>query len=202
MKRILKLLVVSATEMEVQGLKKLLRPARGHRQNVYTGLVEDHHVNLLITGAGLLHTAFHTSRWLATESCDVAVQLGVAGSFNPDLAVGEVVQVVSETVADWGADSPERFLPITELSFFNSNQFPYQNGYLRNIKPPDWPALNGLKQVSGISVNRGSGTAEGIAEHQQLFRPEVETMEGAAFFLRLLVEQRPVLCHSSRFQSH
>ncbi|HEX2901732.1 MAG TPA: hypothetical protein VHS96_18620, partial [Bacteroidia bacterium] len=90
--------------------------------------------------------------------------------------------------AELGADSPEGFLPLDAMGF-PSFVLDGQPVYNRLFQPR--PPLAGLRSCRGVTVNRVSGASAAIAEMQQIWAPEVETMEGAAFFQACLMEGVP-----------
>lgn len=138
-------------------------------------------IQLLITGAGILPSTAKISHCLATEKFDLAIQLGIGGSYSSTLPIGSVVQVVSEQVADIGAESPTVFLPIRELPFYDANTPPFQNDCLYNSN-----RLPHLALAKGITVNTCAGTTTTIAYRKQYFAPDIESMEGASFFYACL----------------
>jgi futalosine hydrolase len=133
-----------------------------------------HDVDVLVTGVGMVATAAWTSRVLAETRYDFALNLGVCGSFNPALPLGGVVHVVSDRIAELGAEDDDRFLPIEELGLPTEYRFV-------NALMPDNPVLRGLPIVNGITVNTVHGSEESIAAVVRRFDPDVESMEGAGF---------------------
>jgi futalosine hydrolase len=132
----------------------------------------------MFTTAAVTHS-MQLERALAKQKPDFILQAGIAGSFHPDLPIGSVVQVVRETYAELGAESPEGYLNLEALGFAN-----FKAGgrtYFNAIDNPN-PPLAGIESVTGISVNRVHGTAESIAQIRQQWNADIESMEGAAFF--------------------
>jgi len=145
-------------------------------------------VNLLHTGIGMVNTAWHLGRaWLSLRP-DLAIQLGSAGAFAAGPEVLEVVEVNQDCFAELGAESPEGFLTLEKLGFSN---FVLDNQPVFNTLMQTLPPLEGLRQCRAVTVNRISGTTAGIQELEQIWAPEVETMEGAAFFQACLLERIP-----------
>ena len=122
----------------------------------------------------MVSTAVWTARVLSEARYDLALNVGVCGSFNRSLPLGGVVHVVSDRIAELGAEDKDRFLPIEELGLPTEYKF-------ANPSIPDNAALRRLPSVSGISVNTIHGNAESIAAVVRRFNPDVETMEGAGF---------------------
>lgn len=148
-------------------------------------------IHLLITGVGMVHTAYSLGRYLAFEKPQLLINAGIAGAFNEKLTIGEVVNVVSERFADLGVEEGDsRFTDIHELGLIDQNQFPYIQGQLWS---EDGKANPFLPQVHGLTVNKVHGTAASIAAIQKKYKADVESMEGASVFLACLTEQVPFL---------
>jgi futalosine hydrolase len=136
-------------------------------------------------------TAYWCARCLARTSYDLVLNAGVCGSFSPDLVPGAAAHVVRDRVADLGAEDGDGFLTVQDLGLLGPDDFPYRDGVLVNTQPPAIEALASLPAVSGITVNRVHGEVHSIAEVSARFRPDVESMEGAAFMYACLVEGVP-----------
>ncbi len=188
MKKLLKILIVSATKDEIAPFVQQagLRLSLSSPHELYTGMFSDHHINVLITGASMMQTAFCLADCLNRDSYDVAINVGIAGSFDDALPIGETVQIATETLGDLGAESPNGFIAITQMPFFDANKYPYTKGILSNPNLQLFNGLAALPQVNGLSVNATSGTTQSITERLHLFSPQVETMESAAFFYACL----------------
>jgi len=189
----MKLLIVTATLLEIEPLLTFLEqktPSFG-RESLLQCTYETHKIDILLTGVGLLHTAFRLGHLLANQSYDVALQMGIAGSFNVSIGIGDVVEIMSEQVADLGAEDDYEFIPITKMVFYDEDQHPYQKGILRNITNALHGKLPWLRRVRSVSVNKASGSRHSIWQITKHFRPDIENMEGAAFFYACLMHQLP-----------
>lgn len=145
-------------------------------------------VVVCITGAGILHTACHVTNALQLQRFNLAIAAGIAGSFTPKLPIGTVVEVYRQQIADLGAENRRHFIPIEQMPFYNPNLFPYQNGCLYNPNPGNLMFNNQLPRVVGITVNTVSGRKSTIQLRRKLYQPDVECMEGAAFFYTCLLQ--------------
>ena len=157
----MRILVVAATEFEVGGMKS----------EVESGKSE---VEFLITGVGMVATAFALGRHLATNQYDLVVNLGIAGSFDRGFALGEVVEVVEDHLSELGAEDDDIFLSIETLGFGKSV---FQND-TRLATYADFE----LKQITAITVNTIHGYEPSIKKLSARIQPQLESMEGAAFF--------------------
>jgi futalosine hydrolase len=165
-----RILIVSATAAEV---------GRFHAHG--------HDLHLLVTGVGMVATAVHAAQALAREKYDVVLNFGVCGSFDPALPPGSVVHVVSDCIAELGAEDGERFLTIHDLQLLDENAFPFRRGRLVNDAPPANAVLAALPAVHGITVNTVHGSQRSIENVVGRLRPQVESMEGAAFMYASLI---------------
>jgi futalosine hydrolase len=139
----------------------------------------------------MVATAAWCSRLLCGTSYDLALNLGVCGSFDRSLAPGTTVHVTSDRIAELGAEDGDRFLTVQELQLLGDDDFPFAGGVLVNRQPPPIPPLHALPSVSGITVNRVHGREDSIAAVVGRFAPQVESMEGAAFMYACLIHGVP-----------
>lgn len=164
----MRILVVSATEFEVGGLK----PEVGS-QSQESG-IKNQEIDFLVTGVGMVATAFALGRHLATHHYDLVVNLGIAGGFDRDIALGEVVEIIEDQLSELGAEDDEAFLPIETLGFGES--IFKTDTHLSSYTDQQ------LKQVKAITVNTVHGHEPSIQKLTGRMQPQLESMEGAAFF--------------------
>jgi len=176
-----RILLVAATAAEIDPL------ARGARRFARAG----HDVDVLVTGVGMVPTAAHVSTVLAGQHFDWALNVGLCGSFDSALPPGTVVHVVSEELAEVGAEDGEGFLTLAELRLLQKDEFPFQDARLVNTSPPGNEVIGRLPRVSGITVNTVHGNERSIAAVVERCRPQVESMEGAAFMYACLLQKMP-----------
>jgi futalosine hydrolase len=160
----MRVLLIAATESEIAALRPRL----------------EKNVDVLVTGIGMVATAATCSRALTKERYDLALNVGVCGSFDRSLPPGTVVHVIADRIAELGAEDGEAFLTPDELRLPAESVF-------RNPAPPSIVALQALPAVSAITVNTVHGNERSIAAVVARFKPQVESMEGAAFMHACLI---------------
>jgi futalosine hydrolase len=188
-KMIRKILIVSATGAEIKGLMSSDSPIPAAGIPFLIPGDDAPDVYGLITGVGSVATAFHMANVLAFNTYDVVLNIGLAGAFNRNLSLGDVLEVNSDCFADLGAVDHERFLSLIDLGLMSSDEFPYTNGQL--VPPPVNGLPTGLKRASSITVNSVHGDVRGIEAVQKQFPADLESMEGAAFFYAALFKGIP-----------
>lgn len=154
------ILAVAATEAEIPRLT--------------TGRHGTNHLDVLITGVGMVATAAHTTRALTARRYDVAYNFGVCGSFDPAMALGTVVHVTADRLSELGAEDGDHFVPFEVLGLDGTP-------VIVNDAVPKNVALRELPSVIGITVNTVHGHEPTITAVRDRLRPQVESMEGAAF---------------------
>lgn len=182
----MRLLIVSATPIEIAPLLDhlSLHWQQTQKKQYVKGSLS---VDLLHTGIGGVFTCFHLSNYLRERHFDRIINAGIAGSFQAELDLGQVVEITSERFGDLGAEDRDgTFLDAFQLGLIEHKQ-PFTNEQLINPTPLN---IIGVQTVSGISVNKTSGMKSSIQAMNDRFQPEVETMEGAAFFYTCLELQR------------
>jgi futalosine hydrolase len=145
-----------------------------------------------VTGIGIAPTAYHTLKCLHAGRYDLAVNIGIAGSFSGNLPVGSVCRVTKEYFGDSGIQTPQGFLTLFDERLLSANTFPFVDGALH---APVLKAIyaESFPSATGVTVHTGSGEPRRIAELQARFSPDIETMESAAFFYVCLQEKIPFL---------
>ncbi len=185
------ILIVSATILESKNLIKLF-DLKQVSNNLYTKKIKKNSLNILISGIGLSFTTYALSKALFKKKYDLVINTGIAGSFNKNIDIGDVVQVVSERFADLGIRDKNSFIDIFEAGFLNANEYPFENTELKSSNIEN-SVLKKIKQVKGISVNTTSGNQSEIIQLQKKYNPDIESMEGAAVFYVCHKENIPVL---------
>ena len=164
-----KILIISSTFQEIETF--LNNGFEKKSENLYS----NQSIDVFICGVGILFSTFNLTKHLATKKYDLALNIGIAGSFNSDLKIGDIVQVASDCFADFGIEFDSEFQSIFETKFVNKTEFPFADGEILSKTK-----IDNLKEVKSITVNRTSGSLETILERKQMFSPDIETMEGAS----------------------
>ena len=182
----MKILLVAATLPETEWLRKNFKMKLEDRY--WQGVINGKKATLLHTGIGMVNTAFHLGKFLHNNTPELAVNLGIAGSFHTHFQLGEVVEIVDDTFPELGVDIPEDFLDLEDMGFpLIKDQHP---PVFNSIINPHPSSLD-LPQVSGITVNTVHGNPPGIETIRQRWNPDVESMEGAAFFHAMTISRIP-----------
>ncbi|MCU1384979.1 MAG: futalosine nucleosidase [Acidobacteria bacterium] len=178
----MRILIVAATDPEVAQILGRMYSTPTEDPCVDTYTHGAHEIDVLITGVGMVATASWCSRTLTQTTYDLALNLGICGSFDEFIEPGTVVHVVSDRLAELGAEDGDRFLTLEELELPGECEFV-------NLDPPSNPEIDQLPAVAGITVNTVHGHAPTIAAVSARFRPQVESMEGAAFMSACLMHR-------------
>ena len=155
---VMKILIAAATAEEISILKEI---------DTY-----GHEIDFLITGIGMVPTAYMITRQFAASEYDLAINIGLAGSFDRSLEIGEVVRVEVDHLSEVGAEDGDNFLTLEEMGL---------EGLSSVSMEIDSDTLNSLPVVSGITVNTVHGNEASIERIVHRLNPSIETMEGAAF---------------------
>jgi futalosine hydrolase len=164
------ILIVSATSFEIAPLLPSLTQQQKISEQLTAYTHATHTIYVLVTGVGMVNTTYWLTHTLAQHSFNLVVNVGIAGSFTPNYAIGTVVNVVSDCFAEMGAQAGDEFITMEQLGFMQANELRISANFTSNNVP----------KVKGITVNTVHGNATAIANVVQLFAPDVETMEGAA----------------------
>ena len=186
----LKILYVTATGSEAATLTNipgLLPLPEGYR----FGELE---INMLITGVGSVSTSWALKQWISLNGKpDLAINGGIAGSYQDEFLPGDVVMPISDCFADAGIEDGDNFITLAEAGLISANEFPYKNGNIYT-DPHYSERLKGvIKTVRAITVNTATGSEISRRKLLEKFNPDIETMEGATFFYICSLENIPFI---------
>jgi len=158
----MKTLIVAATKAELAFFYQHFNLAEGD-------FVESKDFDVLITGVGMVATAFALGKHLSMKY-NLVVNFGIAGCFDRNIDLGAVLNVTEDIFAELGAENGDEFLTIADLGF-GENHFKSRTD--KKV---------GLPTVKGITVNRVTGSEGSIKNLKKRLGPTTESMEGAAVF--------------------
>jgi futalosine hydrolase len=183
-----KILVLSATQMEIQPFLNFLQQQAKLKHNLLFGQ-NGYEFDVVVSGVGMVNTAYQLGKSFAKKQYHTALNVGIAGSYDRRILRGEVVEIISEQYGDLGVEELDgSFTDVFEMDLVDGTKKPFVKGKLLNIKPLSY---KNLKQVKGLTVNKVHGNRESIELTYKKYKPEVETMESAAFFQACLTEGVP-----------
>jgi futalosine hydrolase len=162
----MQLLVCASTEFEIKPTLDFIEKEKIHE------------IDTLITGVGMVSTAYSIAKTVWDKRPDFILQAGVAGCLDEKLPLTKIVIVENENIGDLGVEENGRFKTLFDLGLLDTNSFPWKNAKLSN----DVEALKkaGLTIVDGVTVNEISTDQERIAYYRNHLNASVESMEGAA----------------------
>ena len=174
-----KILIIAATGKEIEPFLKKMKVNEPELFDTEDFKYKKLKISVLITGAGMVVTAMDTVAILSEESFDVAINVGLCGSFNRNLEIGTVVNVYKDTFSELGAEDGDEFLSPSKLKLdaITCIENLDQNEEIVNYQ------IDLLPKVNGITVNTVHGNEKSIEKVVKRFHPMVESMEGASFML-------------------
>jgi len=155
--------------------------------------INDEHkkTDVLITGVGAPSAMYHLQKRLQQIDYDLVIQAGIAGAFSTEAALGETVIVRQDTFGDIGMEEKKSFKTIFQSGFADENEFPYQQGWLIN-KNKIIDELN-LRKVKAVTINKVTDDTLQKEQLINLFKADIETMEGASLHYVCLQENIPFI---------
>ena len=176
----MKILLVSATFGEIKIVYDKLKLIEKKDDFFSRHLLKKNEIDILITGVGIASTAYQLGKILCSNKYDIAINLGIAGSFNKSLKLGDVVNVESDIISELGAENEKSFLKFNELKLSKSI-VDKSIWSCKNKNKISNSALLELPKLTGITVNTVHANKTSINKIIELFNPDIETMEGAPF---------------------
>jgi futalosine hydrolase len=174
----MRILVVAATAMEVAPLFRGLGAAASRDSRITCVARGSRDIDILTTGVGMVAASAWTSKALGERRYDVALNVGICGSFDQAIGPTSVLNVVVDRISELGAEDGDSFLQLDAL--LDDGPAGPKAGCV-HARLVDNAALRALPSVNGITVNTVHGSERSIADIVSRFSPQVESMEGAGF---------------------
>ena len=186
----MKILLVSATYDEIKPIAENSAIKEKFKPYFFKCNISGKEVDIIVTGIGMTSTAYQMGKIICCNKYDYAFNFGIAGSFDKNIIIGEVVNVCHDTISELGAENEEVFLKFNELNIkinsIDNTIWKIENRYIINN-----PVIQELIKVKGVTVNTVHSNKNSIENILNLFSPSVETMEGAAF---------PYICNTEKIK--
>jgi len=131
------------------------------------------------SGIGMLAASFSLTKLILEEKPDLVIQVGIAGAFQQQYALGTVVVVKDEIIGDLGVEEGGKWKDLFDMKLEKSSYHPFEKRKLPNQWLDQYNLLN-LPTVSGLTVNEISTNSKRIEELTKKYQVDLETMEGAA----------------------
>jgi len=189
----LRILIVASSNREVKDLISLLEFVHQIEPQYRSYKFGELNIDVLVAGYGSTFMAYSLTRALNMINYDLAINIGLAGSFDHFLEQGFVVNVVQERFADLGVEHKNKLYTLFEEELMDENEFPFTEGALNSLGNFEIEEVESLIPVKGITVNTLYSDPKWINLMREKYSPEIETMNGAVFFYVCLSEKVPFL---------
>ena len=186
-----KILIVSATEYEINPIKRELTFVSVKNNTLSEYKYKTLKTDILITGIGISFTTYHLTKTLIENNYDFIINIGICGSFKKDITIGSVLNIIQDEFGDLGITDKNDFHTLFEENLIKKDYFPFKKGILLNNLKKELRSK--ITKVKGITVNSASGNSDQINIRVKKYNPDVESMEGAAFFFVCLNENVPFI---------
>jgi futalosine hydrolase len=151
----------------------------------------------MLTGIGATSTSYRMTKALnsTSQGFDLAVNIGIAGSFSEQFPIGSVARIEKEYFGDLGFETFSGFQTLFDYKILDQDTHPYRGGALHATVLPDniEKAMSIYKRVTAVTVQTVSGLPERTAWLKESYGPQIESMEGAAFFYVCILEKVPFI---------
>jgi futalosine hydrolase len=173
-------LVISSTVFEITPFLELYRNGKTNPE-----------LDILITGIGITHCTYSLTKQIQIKRPAFVIQAGICGAFNKKIELGSVLAVNKEAIADQAVIEGATLKTIFDLKLADPDSLPYGKGWLVNNSSLIKKCK--LKKVTAVSVNQITSSKKTIDLYKEKYKPEIESMEGAALHYTCLMENVPFL---------
>ena len=164
------ILITAPTQMELNEIEEKISLEKIHEIDFH----------FLVSEVGVMHTTASLYHFYRDKTIDLAIQVGLAGSFNNAMPLGSICIVKNDCIGDSGVFENNNWLDLFDLNLVHKSKYIYKNKLLTNNmkKIPDY-----LKYpfVNSVTVNQISTNPLFINVFKTKYMADIETLEGAAF---------------------
>src|ERR1700743_546032 len=165
----MRILLVAATLPEVAPLIEALSLKKTDEDNLYAARhTSVANCSVLITGVGMVPTAFALARHLPHNVYHLVINVGIAGSFDRNIPLGEVAEITEDTFAELGAEDDKKFISIEKLGL-GAGIFRPTSSIAHFTKKVN------LTKSTAITVNTVHGNEASIASIAERLNPQLES---------------------------
>lgn len=177
------ILIASATFSEIEHLLDKVEVTQNFNNAIMEASYNNVEITFYVSGVGMSAMSYSMGKAL-NDSYDLALNIGIAGSFSKKRELGQVVNVTHDIFSELGAEDGDKFLTLHDLNLTGTTEV-NNNSIIKNR------VIDQLPKVIGITVNTVHGNEQSIKKIIQRLSPDVESMEGAAFMYACKKESLP-----------
>ncbi|MBI2269332.1 MAG: futalosine hydrolase [Bacteroidetes bacterium] len=177
------ILIASATFTEIEHLLDKVEVYQNYNNTILEAGYNTVDIKFYVSGVGMSAMGYAMGKAL-NDGYDMALNIGIAGSFSKKTELGQVVNVTHDIFSELGAEDGDKFLTLHELNLIGTNEV-NNNSTLKN------KVIDQLPKAKGITVNTVHGNEQSIKKIVQRLNPDIESMEGAAFMFACKKESLP-----------
>lgn len=192
-----KLLIITSSNIEFDFIHQTYKDGKSLNDRESTAIAGNFEVTIIRSDPGIFSMVYFLSEKLHSNKYDLVLNAGVCGSFNPKAKIGDVFRVNEDLFADIGTEEGK---DLFDMKLLEPDSFPFKDKILNEDAGEFDKLFPDIRKVRGITVNRVSQTYQNISFLNTRYRPEIETMEGAAFFYTCL--QKRISCIQLRSVSN
>lgn len=185
----MKILITAAEEEEIITARQAYNSLTKEKK-------ESLETTFMLTGIGSTSTSYRLTKILcASGPFDLAVNIGIAGSFSQSFPIGSTAIIKKEYFGDLGFETFNGFQTLFDYNALDADTHPFKSGALHwtGLSTEIEKALNMYDRATGVTVQTVSGLPEKTKQLRSNFLPEIESMEGAAFFYVCIQEKVPFI---------
>jgi len=183
-----RILFVIATNIESEPLLRFLANYESdHQKRINSFKYNNLDIDVLTTGMGISSTIYWLTKTLQNNRYDICFNLGICGSYSHSSNIGDVYWVDRESFANYGFIDESVFKHAFESKLIKEETY-FRDNILHSPATIKIDTIEALNKAQGATVINYTGE---VIRSTNAFVPQIETMEGAAFFFVCLLEKIP-----------
>ena len=178
----MKILVITTSVIEMRGLLNSFDSPDMQGDSIKIIRIGDTEISFLLSDPGIFSLTYVLTRQVQGASYDLVVNAGICGSYKKIYKPGTVIRVEQDMFADIGAMEKDGFADLFDMGLIDPDSPPFRKKILGDNPGPCLRSVKKLAGVFALTVNQVPLDEKIEKKIKTEFDPDIETMEGAAFF--------------------
>ncbi|MCF8379948.1 MAG: hypothetical protein K9H49_10250 [Bacteroidales bacterium] len=189
----MKILIFMSSALEMKGVLEKIDNNVDGKGRLSTINISSNSIDFFHSDPGIFSTSYFLTKQLQQVDYDLVINAGIAGSFSEELLPCTVVRVKKDCFADTGVDEGGVFKDLFKMGLIDPESYPFKSGFLHESPGSFSDIVSELPGVTAVTVNKIYSDPDSLNKLQAENNPDIETMEGAAFFYTCLMENKKCL---------
>lgn len=178
----MRLLIFTSSQIEMEAILSCFNVELEKYQRFISIQINGNVIDFCHSDPGIFSMSYYLTSSLCSDDYDLVINPGIAGGFGENINPTALLTVKKDCFADVGVFESGVFNDLFDMNLLGKNDSPFDDGWLSDNQGDFSFLTEKLQVVKAVTVNIVSSQKEQIERLRKKYNPDIESMEGAAFF--------------------